>query len=81
MKKDFVTAINNANKMYPPLFLTPVEHELQGRKILHIYVPVGTQEADVLVGYMIEIMNPILILQIMKNLCINYMQESRELIL
>ena len=43
MKKDFVTAINNANKMYPPLFLTPVEHELQGRKILHIYVPVGTQ--------------------------------------
>lgn len=29
--------------MYPPLFLTPVEHELQGRKILHIYVPVGTQ--------------------------------------
>ena len=43
MKKDFVTAINNANKMYPPLFLTPVEHELQGRKVLHIYVPVGTQ--------------------------------------
>lgn len=42
MKKDFVTAINNANKMYPPLFLTPVEHELQGRKVLHIYVPVGT---------------------------------------
>ena len=28
MKKDFVTAINNANKMYPPLFLTPVEYEL-----------------------------------------------------
>lgn len=43
MKKDFVTAINNANKMYPPLFLTPVEYELQGRKVLHIYVPVGTQ--------------------------------------
>lgn len=43
MKKDFVTAINNANKMYPPLFLTPVECEIQGRKILHIYVPVGTQ--------------------------------------
>ena len=43
MKKDFVTAINNANKMYPPLFLTPVEYELQGRKILHIYVSVGTQ--------------------------------------
>ena len=29
--------------MYPPLFLTPIEYELQGRIILHIYVPVGTQ--------------------------------------
>lgn len=43
MKKDFVTAINNANKMYPPLFLTPVEYELQGKRILYIYVPFGTQ--------------------------------------
>lgn len=43
MKKDFITAINNANKMYPPLFLTPVEYVLEGRKILHVYVPVGTQ--------------------------------------
>lgn len=43
MKKDFVTAINNANKMYPPLFLTPMEYEIQGKKILYIYVPVGTQ--------------------------------------
>ena len=25
MKKDFVTAINNSTKMYPPLFLTPKE--------------------------------------------------------
>lgn len=37
IKKDFVTAINNANKMYPPLFLTPVEYKLKGKKILHIY--------------------------------------------
>lgn len=29
--------------MYPPLFLTPVEYKIQERKILHIYVPVGTQ--------------------------------------
>lgn len=43
MKKDFVTAINNANKMYPPLFLTPKEYEIKGKKILYIYVPVGTQ--------------------------------------
>lgn len=43
IKKDFVTTINNVNKMFPPLFLTPEEYEFQGRKILYIYVPVGTQ--------------------------------------
>ena len=43
MKKDFVTAINNSNKMYPPLFLSPTEYELKGKKVLYIYVPVGTQ--------------------------------------
>ena len=43
MKKDFAAAINNPNKIYPPLFLTPVEYELQGRNILYIYVPEGTQ--------------------------------------
>lgn len=29
--------------MYPPLFLTPVEYKLKGKKILYIYVPIGTQ--------------------------------------
>lgn len=43
IKKDFVTAINNVNKMYSPLFLTPVEYKLKGKTILHIYVPIGTQ--------------------------------------
>ena len=43
IKKDFVTAINNVNKMYPPLFLTPVEYKLKGKTILHIYIPIGTQ--------------------------------------
>lgn len=43
IKRDFVVSINNANKMYPPLFLMPVEYEIQGKKILYIYVPVGTQ--------------------------------------
>ena len=43
IKKDFVTAINNSNKMYPPLFLSPREYKIEGRIILHIYVPVGTQ--------------------------------------
>lgn len=62
MKKDFVTAINNANKMYPPLFLTPKEYELQGRIIMHIYVPVGTQVCRCSGEYMIEIMSQILTL-------------------
>lgn len=43
IKKDFVTAINNSNKMYPPLFLSPKEYKIEGKIILHIYVPVGTQ--------------------------------------
>ena len=41
MKKDFVTAINNENKMYPPLYLRPVEYEYEGRLILYIRVPIS----------------------------------------
>lgn len=43
MKKDFVTAVNNSNKIYPPMYLTPEEIQIEGHIILHIYVPVGTQ--------------------------------------
>lgn len=43
IEKDFVTAINNSNKMYPPLFLSPKEYKIDGKIILHIYVSVGTQ--------------------------------------
>ena len=43
MKKDFVTAVNNSNKIYPPMYLTPEEIRIEERIILHIYVPVGTQ--------------------------------------
>ena len=42
MKKNFITSINNANKIYPPLYLTPIEFEMDGKKILYINVPVGT---------------------------------------
>lgn len=41
IKKEFVTSINNENKMYPPLYLTPMEYELDGRHILYIRVPVS----------------------------------------
>ena len=41
MKKNFVTTINNENKMYPPLYLTPEEYEIDGLTVLYVYVPVG----------------------------------------
>lgn len=41
MKKDFVTAVNNENKMYPPLYLSPLEYEWDGKTILYIHVPVS----------------------------------------
>lgn len=41
VKKEFVTSVNNENKMYPPLYLTPVEYEIDGRHILYIRVPVS----------------------------------------
>lgn len=41
MKKNFVTTINNESKMYPPLYLTPEEYEIDGRIVLYVYIPVG----------------------------------------
>jgi len=43
MIKDFTTAINNANKINPPLYLTPEPVEVDGRKVIYIRVPEGTQ--------------------------------------
>lgn len=42
MKKNFVTVINNENKMYPPLYLSPMEYEYDGKLILYIRVPVSS---------------------------------------
>ncbi len=41
IKKQFVTTINNDSKMYPPLYLTPVPYETEGKQILYIRVPVS----------------------------------------
>ena len=41
VKREFVTSINNENKMYPPLYLTPVEYEFDRKHILYIRVPVS----------------------------------------
>lgn len=42
MKKNFITSVNNENKMYPPLYLTPIEYEYDGKCILYIRVPVNS---------------------------------------
>ena len=43
MKKDFTTAINNPNKINPPMYLAPEDYEIYGKKIIYIRVPEGTQ--------------------------------------
>ena len=41
MKKNFVATINNESKIYPPLYLTIEEYEIDGRIVLYVYIPVG----------------------------------------
>ena len=43
IKKDFVTAINNPQKLHPPAYLSIDEVELEGKTILRIYVPESSQ--------------------------------------
>ena len=43
MLKDFTTVINNANKINPPMYLTPEIYEIDGKKLIYIRVPEGTQ--------------------------------------
>lgn len=41
IKKNFITSVNNENKFYPPLYLTPVVYEYDGKIIFYIYVPIA----------------------------------------
>lgn len=41
--KDFTTSINNANKINPPMYLTPEIYEVDGKRIIYIWIPEGTQ--------------------------------------
>ena len=42
VKKEFVTSVNNEQDIPPPpLYLTPIEYELDGKHILYIRVPVS----------------------------------------
>lgn len=43
LKKDFVTAINNPQKIHPPAYLSVDDVLLKGKEILRIYVPESSQ--------------------------------------
>ena len=43
MKADMVNLSNNPQKLEPPFILFPVEHVLDGNKIMHISVPTSSQ--------------------------------------
>jgi ATP-dependent DNA helicase RecG len=43
IKKDFVTAINNPQKIHPPAYLSVNEVTVQGKPVLRIYVPESSQ--------------------------------------
>lgn len=41
--KNFTTSINNANKINPPMYLTPEVYDIDGKKVIYIRIPEGTQ--------------------------------------
>ena len=43
VKKDFLTAINNPQKITPPVYLTMDEYILDGKIVLHVYIPESSQ--------------------------------------
>ena len=43
IRKQFITTINNDNKMYPPLYLNAVDYEAEGKRILYIRVPISQE--------------------------------------
>ena len=43
VRKDFVTAINNSQKLTPPTYLSIDEVESDGKKVMNIYVPESSQ--------------------------------------
>lgn len=43
IKKNFVNAINNPQKISPPLYLQPEEIVCDGKTVIHIYVPTCSQ--------------------------------------
>ena len=43
VKKELTTALNNPQKLNPPFYLTPEDWVIQGKRIIHIFVPESSQ--------------------------------------
>ncbi len=43
IKKDLVTTFNNSQKIHPPCYLSLEELEMEGKKLLYVYVPESSQ--------------------------------------
>lgn len=43
MIMEFVTAVNNAQKISPPIYLNPKKHVINGKIIIAVYVPESSQ--------------------------------------
>jgi len=43
MRREFATVVNNPEKINPPCYLSIDEHDIDGKKILHIFVPESSQ--------------------------------------
>lgn len=76
LKKDFVTTINNGEKINPPLYLQPEEYSIEGKIILVIQVPVASQVCRHRGRILIETTRPILISPITPTWYISYMREK-----
>jgi len=43
IKKDFVTAVNNPQKINPPVYLSADEYNIDGKIVLHVFIPESSQ--------------------------------------
>lgn len=81
MKKDFVTCINNGQKINPPLYLQPETYQIEGRTLLIIQVPVSSQVCRHRGRILTGTMNRILTLRIIQIWCISCMRVKAVVIL
>lgn len=81
MKKNFVTTINNENKMYPPLYWTTEEYEIDGVLFFMSMSQLEKTFTAMQAEYLIAIMSRTSILQIMRTWFSTFMPVSKAPIL